>query len=159
MALERLQTAASVISCVSRIERESAALYERLATLHQELGSVFSAFAKENLKYESNIRRAYYNVVSDALETGFCFDLTVDTMLAAPALLQDASTQDASSTSDILRVCIRLEEDIRGFYVNAAAQSKSLLADVPRAMERVAKARSEREKELKRLLDAAKVSP
>ncbi|MBP1730237.1 MAG: hypothetical protein H6Q55_666 [Deltaproteobacteria bacterium] len=158
MALERLQTAASVISCVSRIERESAALYERLATLHQELGSVFSAFAKENLKYESNIRRAYYNVVSDALETGFCFDLTVDTMLTAPALLQDASTQDAS-TSDILRVCIRLEEDIRGFYVNAAAQSKSLLADVPRAMERVAKARSEREKELKRLLDAAKVSP
>jgi hypothetical protein len=150
MAIERLQTAASVISCVSRIERESAALYERLAALHQELGSVFSAFAKENLKYESNIRRAYYNVVSDALETGFCFDLTVDTMLTAPALLHDAST------TDILRVCIRLEEDIRGFYVNAAAQSKSLLADVPRAMERVVKARSEREKELKRLLDAVK---
>jgi hypothetical protein len=147
-----LQTAASVISCVSKIEQASAALYERLAGLHPEFMRAFSAFAKENLKYESNVRRAYYNVVSDALETGFCFDLRVDAMLTSPVLPEEASS------TDILRAVIRLEEEIRSFYEDAAGQSKSLLADVPRAMERVAKARRERQKELKKLLDAAEGS-
>ena len=146
MALEKLQTAASVISCVSRIEQEGAALYTRLADAHPEFKTTFLAFAKENLKYESNIRRAYYNVVSDALETGFCFDLAVDAVLAPLTLSPDAAL------TEVLDACIRLEEEIRSFYVKAAAQSKSLLADVPRAMERVAKARVQRQAVLKEAL-------
>ncbi len=134
-----LQTAASVISCVSRIEQEGAALYEKLADAHPALKTTFLAFAKENLKHEAAIRRAYYNVVSDALETGFCFDLAVDEMLASPPLPPDASLASA------LDACMLMEEKVRGFYVEAAAQSKSLLADVSRAMERVAKARTERQ--------------
>ena len=145
-----LQTAASVISCVSRIEQASAGLYEHGADLHPELKGAFFVFAKENRKHESNVRRAYYNIVSDALETGFCFDLAVDTMLTSPVL------PDEASSLEILQAFIRLEGEIRRFYEKAAAQSKSLLADVARAMERVAKARAEREKELQKLLDAAK---
>ena len=132
-----LNTAAAVIRYVSNLELESATLYEKWSQLHEELRSIFDKFSKENKKSEQKVKRAYYSVVSDALETGFCFkgfqsDLTI------PKLRREATM------TEILEQAIDLESGIRDFYVEAADLSRCLLADVPREMQKVAKARIER---------------
>ena len=84
--------------------------------------------------------------MSDALETNFCFKgLRADFSL--PIFMGD------SSVSDLLNASIEMELRIEGFYLEAAKCSKALLADVPRAMERVAKLRKAR---VERLRDTAK---
>jgi hypothetical protein len=132
-----LNTAASVIKYVSKLELESAKLYEEWSKMHEKVRNSFESFAKENTKNEQRIKRAYYNVVSDALETGFCFK-GFQSDLAIPKCGQDATV------SEILEVAIGLENDIKDFYGEAADLSKCLLADVPREMQKVAKTRDDR---------------
>ena len=140
-----LNTAAAVISYISKIEREAAQFYEKWAGVHEELRDLFSSFVTENKKNESNIKRVYYSVVSDALETGFSFKgLKADVVIPL--------VEDEASYSDILKASMDLEGSIMEFYEKAAGLSKSLLADVPRAMERVAKAREKRREKLSSLL-------
>ena len=139
-----LNTAAAVIKYVSRLELESAKLYEECSKRHEKVRESLEKFAKENRKHEQKIKRAYYNVVSDALETGFCFK-GFKSDLAIPTCAQGATV------SEILEVAIGLENDIKDFYEEAAALSKCLLADVPREMEKVVKAREERINELNKL--------
>ncbi len=140
-----LRTAASVISYISKLEQESAKLYEGWAGKHDEIKEAFSSFVIENKKHEANVRRAYYSVISDALETGFSFKgLKGD--VAFPQI------GDEAMIYEILKVSIDLEQEIQTFYLKAADLSKSLLADVPRAMERVAKIRNQRKEKLQRLL-------
>lgn len=142
-----LNTAASVISYISKIEQNSGKLYEKWAEKDEKLRETFSSFIKENKKNESNIKRAYYSVISDALETGFSFKgLKADVML--PQL------GDNASPAEILRASIELEQSIQGFYIKAADLSKSLMADVPRAMKRVAKTRDQRKEKLRSLLES-----
>jgi len=52
-----------------------------------------------------------------------------------------------------LAKAIEIEEKIIKFYSDAAEQSKSLMADVPRAFKMVAKKRANRQSTLKALLD------
>ena len=140
-----LNTAASVISYVSKIEQDSAKLYEKWAEKHEEIREAFSSFVKENKKNESNVKRAYYSVISDALETGFAFKgLRVDVVMPL--------VEDDASLSETLRASIDLENCIQEFYLKAAKLSRSLLADVPRAMERVAQVRNQRKEKLQSLL-------
>jgi len=49
-------------------------------------------------------------------------------------------------------MAVALEEKIVKFYLDAAEVSKSLMADVPQAFERIAKKRNERILKLKPLL-------
>ncbi|MFH1491281.1 MAG: hypothetical protein ABII06_20425 [Pseudomonadota bacterium] len=142
-----LNTAASVISYVSRIEQESSAFYEKWAAESEGFREAFLSFAGENKKHEKNIKRAYYSVVSDALETNFCFGgLRADVML--PAAPQDASS------AEVLKASLDLEKSVQAFYLEAAESSRALLADVSRAMGRVAKMRKARVEKLQTLLDA-----
>ncbi|MBW1800335.1 MAG: hypothetical protein JRJ85_06350 [Deltaproteobacteria bacterium] len=142
-----LTTAASVISYVSRVEQGSADFYKNWANGHEELRDAFLLFAKENKKHEKNIRRAYYSVVSDALETNFCFEgLRAD--ITVPRLGQDASP------SEVLKAGIDLEISLLTFYSEAAQMSRALLADVPRAMERVARLRKARMDKLRSMLES-----
>ena len=140
-----LNTAASVISFISRIEQESADFYVKWGNEHQELREDFLSFARDNKKHEKNVRRAYYSVVSDALETNFCFDgLRAD--VAVPFLKKDASP------SEVLEASIDLENSLHAFYSEAAQMSRALFADVPRAMARVAKSRKARGDQLRAML-------
>jgi hypothetical protein len=140
-AMMECSTAASVISYVSSLELQSAKLYEEWANLHQELRDPLESFAKTNRKNEQRVKRAYYSVVSDALETGFCFkDLKAD--IALPALTREAKA------SEILNLAITLEHEITDFYGKAANSSKAMLADVSRQMEKVAQDRRKRIEQL-----------
>jgi rubrerythrin len=134
-------TAASVITYVSKIELDSAKLYEQWGKLHEKLRDFFEAFAKGNRKHEQRVKRAYYSVVSDALETGFCFkDLTADIVM--PEFSKGASV------SEVLNLAVRLEKEIQNFYVKAANSSRALLPDVPRQMDKVSQERNKRVEQL-----------
>ena len=139
-----LNTAAAVIRYLSNLELKSAALYEEWSKLHEELREAFAKFSKENKKNEQKVKRAYYSVVSDALETGFCFK-GFESDLEVQQLTPEATV------SEILIVAIGFENAIRDLYAEAAGLSKCLLADVPREMEKVVKAREERISKLKTL--------
>ena len=134
-------TAASVITYVSKIELDSATLYEQWGKLHESLRASFEAFTKANKKNEQRVKRAYYSVVSDALETGFCFkDLRAD--IVVPEFSKGASV------SEVLNLAVRVEKEIRDFYVKAANSSRALLTDVSRQMDKVSQERTKRVEQL-----------
>lgn len=106
------------------------------------------SFAKENKQNETNVKKAYYSVISDALEACFSFGgLNADNSLSQPIVDED------TSLSEVIRCSIDLEEGIEKFYSKAAEQSKALLADLPRVMGHVAKLRNKRRMKLRVLLD------
>jgi hypothetical protein len=143
---KELNTAAAVIAYVFKIEQETADFYETWAQKYDECYEIFLSFVKDNKKNEKNIKRAYYGVVSDALETNFCFEgLRVD--LTIPQVGQEASP------SEVLKTSLDLERSIRAFYEEASAVSRALLADVTRVMDRVAKSRKVREEKLRSMLE------
>lgn len=134
----KLQTASSVISLARELEGKAAEFYENLAQRYADGKDAFLAFAKENKKNVVQIERAYYGVISDALEGCFAFDLesddyTIETVLA-----------DNADYSEALGRAVKIEETVVNFYTTAAEQSKSLMADVPRAFMLIVKKRNER---------------
>lgn len=147
-----LNTAASVISYVSKIEQESATLYEEWAERYETVRDLFRSIAKENRRHESNIKRAYYSVVSDALETGFSFKgLSADVHF--PKL------EEGLLLIKVLEEGIALENNMLAFYTKASETSRSLLADVSRAMMKAAKSRSTRIERLSNLLRSESGNP
>jgi rubrerythrin len=50
--------------------------------------------------------------------------------------------------SDAVEKAIKMEEKIQKFYLDSAEMSKSLLADIPRLFERIAKGRDKRKLQL-----------
>jgi rubrerythrin len=134
----RLQTASSVISLARELEGESASFYEDLAQRYADGKDMFLSFAKENKKNVVQIERAYYGVISDAIEGCFAFDLESDDYPLKTSLAKDASYSEA------LGQAVKVEETVVKFYTTAAEQSMSLMADVPRAFMQIVKKRSQR---------------
>ena len=108
---------------------------------------VFLSFAKENGKNVVQIERAYYGVITDAIEGCYAFDIESDEYTFETALAENASYPDA------LGKAIEMEEKIVKFYTDAAEQSKSLMADVPRNFVMVAKKKSNRGPKLRSLIE------
>jgi len=140
-----LHTASEVISFAKSLEDESAKFYEDLSQRYAKDVDVLLSFAKENRKNIVQIERAYYGVITDAIEGCFAFNINPDDYEFKTELAEGASYSDA------LDKAIELEEKIREFYTDAAEQSKSLMADVPRAFMMVAKKRGNRVAELRSL--------
>jgi len=141
-----ISTCSGAISLSKELENESAKFYEELSKSHEQDKDLFLAFAKENTKYVKQIERAYYGVITDAIEGCFAFDLNPDDYQLKATLPKDASYSEA------LKKALAIEEKILKFYQVAAEQSKHLMADVPRSFTLVAKKRSERIPKLKELL-------
>jgi hypothetical protein len=145
----RLNTASEAISFLRELETKSAGFYESMAGTYGAEEPFFAGLAKENRKNVTNVERTYFGVITDALEGCFAFDID----------RSEYEIEDQKATGNYvedLAASLLIEERITRFYVDAAAQSKDLLADVPRAMERIGKARVERQKKLHALLDSAK---
>ena len=141
----KLQTASSVISFARELEEDSAEFYQELAQRYPQNEDTFLAFAKENKKFVVQTERAYYGVISDAIEGCFAFDL--DSEKYAMEIVLTESTEQADAVSEALK----MEETITKFYTDAANQSESLMADVPRSFSLVAKKRNNRLSQLKEL--------
>jgi hypothetical protein len=143
-----LNTAAAVIRFAEEIEEKSARLYDNCAKKYKEGEETFLSFLSENKKNVSFVKRAYYGVISDALEACFSFEgLTVDEYLF------DTEFDEKTGFPEILKMSLEIEDKIQKFYQRAGELSESLLADVPRALKKVAEKRNERKHKLELLLD------
>ena len=132
-----LKTTASVINYLSTTEGQSADWYAQNARKHPPLDKLFSAFAAENKKFAKRLKKSYYSGVTDALETNFSFQ-----GLEAASVIPD--TSESASSEQLLALSLQLEKSLLSFYLQAAALSKDLLADVNRALERVGRSREQR---------------
>jgi len=142
----RLITASEVISFVKKLEEDSAKFFKDLSQRYTKDGYIFLSIVKENKKNVIQIERTYYEVISDAIEGCFAFDINPDDYAFNTEL------QRNTSYSDALNQAVEMEKQIIKFYSDAAEQSKSLLADVPRAFAIIVKKRSSRIQKLRLIL-------
>jgi len=139
----KLQTASAVISLSKELETASAGFYEALAEKFAEGKESFLAYAKENRKYIVQTERSYYSVISDALEGCYSFNLDSDDYALDTAV--------PASYADAVKAAIKNDETVVKFYSEAAQQSESLMADVPRTFKMIAKKKLARIDTLKSL--------
>lgn len=139
----RLNTASQVVSLARKLEEDGARFYEILAQHFEANRDAWLSFAKENKKNITQIETAYYGVITDALEGCFAFDIDPDEYITKVQSVEGATYANA------LMLAIEMEERTLRFYSVAAQQSKSLLADVPRAFSASAKKRGDRLQRLK----------
>ena len=140
-----IHTASEGITLARKLENDSAVFYEDLAQRYAKDAETFLSFVKENKKNITQIERAYYGVITDALEGCFAFNIETDDYAINTAIPEGASY------ADILGQAAANEEIIMKYYSDAAEQSKSLMADVPRNFTLVARKRERRVTELKSL--------
>ena len=72
----KLNTASQVISFARQLEEEGDELYKSLAKQHPENSEILLDIARENKKGFARVERAYYGVISDAIEGCFIIILT-----------------------------------------------------------------------------------
>ncbi len=143
----KLHTCSEVISFARKLENESAKFYEDLSQKYANDKDVFLSFAKENGKNITQIERAYYGVITDAIEGCFAFDVETDEYTL------ETSLAEGTRYSDALGKAIKIEGKIIKFYLDAAEQSQSLMADVPRTFKLVVKKRDARIPSLESLFE------
>jgi rubrerythrin len=143
----KLQTAAEVISFAKKLEDESAEFYENFSQRYPKDKDVLLSFARDNAKYVTQFQRAYYSVISDAIEGCFAFAINPDEYSFETELAENTSYDDA------LHIALEMEERMIKFYSDAAEQARPLMADVPRAFALIARKRKGREAQLMSLLE------
>src|SRR4030066_230720 len=90
-----INTCSGAISLSRELENESAKFYQELSKRFEKDQELFLAFAKENTKYVTQIERAYYGVITDAIEGCFAFDLNPEDYQVKAAPTQGASYSHA----------------------------------------------------------------
>ncbi len=135
----KLNTMAGVMTFVSKIENDSASFYRNYAKNYPELESTFMSWNKENSKFEKNIKRTYFGVITDTLESNYAFQgLDTDDYNFETQLPENADSSEAAKKAR------DIEETIMNFYLKAAQLSDGLMADIPRLFRKIAKKREER---------------
>jgi hypothetical protein len=140
-----IHTASEGITLARKLENDSAEFYEDMAKKFTKDAETLRSFAQENKKYISQIDRAYYGVITDAIEGGYAFNLDTDKYILKTEIAGKAGYADA------LKQALTIEDKITAFYTEAAQQSGALMADVPRTFLLVAKKRAARIVKLKQL--------
>jgi hypothetical protein len=135
----QLNTASIAVSFARQLETDSSAAYEELAKNNPGNQELFLSFVKENKRFITDVERAYYGVITDALEGCFSFNLESDKYAFPP------------TGNDPLRQALGMEETITRYYTEAAESSRGLMADVPRMFDLIVKKRSGRIARLKQL--------
>ena len=144
---EIINTCSGAISLARELEKSSAEFYKNLAGITADNKDLFLSFAEENEKYVKQIERAYYGVITDALEGCFAFSINPEDYSLETGL------EGNETLAEAVQGALKIEEKIIEFYNVAAEQSKSLMADIPRAFKLVAKKRSKRQSTLNSVLD------
>ena len=140
----KLNTASAVISFAKELEETSIKYYENLIQKYPQDKETFSSFIKENKKNIVSVQRVYQEVITDAIEGCFSFE-GLDTN--DYKFNTDLSTK--TNYAEALKNAIEAEEKIQKYYSDSAEMSKSLMADIPRVFERIAKKRDKRKISLK----------
>lgn len=138
-----LQTASEGISFARDLENKTAAFYEELATRFPEKAETFRSYAKANQRNVSNIERAYYGVITDAIEGCYAFKIEPEDFVI------DVATDGISDLAGAVAKAVKNEETLVRFFNEAAEQAKGTMADVPRTFQLVSRKHGERIEELK----------
>ena len=141
-----LNTASAAVRFAKQLEDESRQVYERASEQFPDWQGTLAPYIRENKRNVGSIDRAYIGVVSDALDTQFAFE-GIDT--DDYTVLTDLP----DSPDQVVVIMAANEETIIAFYRAAADSSRDLLADVPRAFDRIASKRSRRAEALRGLID------
>ncbi|MFC1847477.1 hypothetical protein ACFLW5_01505 [Chloroflexota bacterium] len=141
-----LHTTSEVISLAKKLENESAELYEQISGQYEKDGAAFLSFSKENERNVKQVERVYYGTISDAIECNFAFNLEKDKYSL------DTGLDKNKGYPQMLEKVLSIEKLITGFYLDAAEQSRSLMADIPRVFKLLAQKRAERIEKLESLL-------
>ncbi len=141
-----IHTASEGITLSKTLENDSAGFYEKLAKQYEKDAEVLLAIVSENRKNITQVERAYYGVITDAIEGCFAFNIDTDDY-ALPLDMADGAVY-----TDVLKQAIDIENLMIRFYEEAAEQSRALLADVPRAFTLIARKRKSRIEKLESLL-------
>ena len=139
-----LHTCSEAISLSRELENTAAKFYEDLAGKYPAAGETFLTFAKENKKLFTQIERAYFGVITDAIEACFAFNIESDKYTLA--------TDIPDTLDGAVKQALKIEETIISYYQDAAEQSAALMADVPRTFKIVARKRGERKQTLEAIL-------
>lgn len=142
----QLNTSASVISFAKQLEADSAGFYQKMAERYPKAADLFLTFSKENNNYTTMIQRAYYGVITDAIEGCFAFSVETEKYTFEREPAKELGYTDA------LNQAIDMEQRLVSFYTDAAEQSKAFMADVPRTFLIVARKRKDRKDKLRTLL-------
>ena len=139
----KLNTTSAVISFAKELEENSIKYYENLFQKYTQDKETFLTFIKGIKKNIVLAQRVYQEVITDAIEGCFSFEgLDTDNYSFDIELPEDASY------SNLLENAIKIEEKIQKYYLDSAEVSKSLMADIPRVFERIAKKRGKRKIEI-----------
>lgn len=139
-----INTASATVSLARELDNSAASFYRELASKFGPSCASFTAFAAENKKYNDQIERAYYGVITDAIEGCFSFELD-------PDLYQvDTDVSKIATLDEALLAALRVEEAATRFYKDAAAQGISTMADLGRALILVSRKREERLRKMRR---------
>lgn len=145
-----INTCSGAISFLKSLGNDSSAFYQHVAQKHEKDKDVFLTYAKENSNYVTQIERAYFGVITDAIEGCFAFDIDQEQYQFTTHI------EEGASYSEVLRRALTMEKKIIECYLVAAEQSQYLMADIPRAFKLVAKKRNERIEKLQSLLEVTK---
>jgi rubrerythrin len=143
----KLHTASEGITFAKKLENDAAEFYEGLAAKNISDAGDFLSFAQENKKNVAQVERAYYGVITDAIEGGYAFNIDPDDYFLKTAV------KDGVDSKEILGQALEIEKTIIRFYSDAAEQSKSLMADVPQTFTIIVKKRGRRLEKLDSLLN------
>ena len=143
-------TASTVMSFAQKLEESSTFFYRTLAEKHRENQESFLAFAKESEKNKVLLTRTYQETITDALEACFSFKT-----LNLKDYLIETSSISGGNLANALGTAVKLEDKATKFYLDAAEQSNSFLATIPRAFRKVAETRTKRKEILKMFLAKA----
>ena len=141
-----LHTTSEVLSLVRKLEEDSARFYEALSRRYRKDKDALLSFAKENRKNVAHVDRAYYGVITDAIEGCFAFNMNPDDYRLNTELPERVSYSKA------LEQALEIEEKMIEIYSVAAEQSKYLMADIPRAFSFIVKKRGNQRSMVKSLL-------
>ena len=135
-----LNTASAVIRFVTTFEDETAVFYEKLAEKYPAGKETLLLFSKENRKNKVAVERAYYGVITDALEACFSFRDGVD----SNKYPVNTNLPEDASYADAIKVALGIEESIQKYYVDTASLSEGLMADVSIVFKIMSKKRANR---------------
>jgi hypothetical protein len=133
-----LHTASEGVTLAKKLEGDSAKFYEEIAKKYSAAAESLLGFANQNKKNIAQIDRVYYGVITDAIEGSYAFNLESDNYVL------DTKLSAKASISEAVKKAKEIEGVIVKFYNEAAEQSQSLMADVPRTFKVFAKKRAER---------------
>ena len=144
-----LNTASALIEYYTKYEDKIKDFYEKLAKDERcsQDKSFFESMAKGNEKHRQEVLRAYYEVITDAIEA--CYIKAID----ETKYEVDTEITPDMTYADIVKKAIQVEEKSRDFCTEAYKSTSGLLADISVAFKMVSKWKAKRVGELKEILN------